>query len=212
RLICYNVTCDEFLYNNVSDIFSGWCLSNSSPCYQGLRPQRNMSILKAYEQQASVLDLTKYPLINGSRIYIGVANNPYGVSDNVMYISSDGNPCLPGIPALQTNISDHFTANIVSNALTVSGVIIVTNLATLDVFEVPITLSGGNNNFTIDTDLVPAQYSVELNFAHSGTMVAEITDGAAIDYFITDTTGTVDLVYALNNVGGTTIIVNLTFS
>lgn len=211
RLICYSATCDEFLYNNVPAIYQGWCLSNASPCYQGLRPQHNKSILKAYEQQASVLDLTKYPLINPSQIYIGVTLNPYDVEDTVMYISSDGNPCLPGIPQQQINVTTNLTINVISSTNNASGVIKITNLLTLEEFDVPIALSG-LSNYQIATGLAPAQYSVEIIFEHSGTMVSEVSDQAAIDYFEVDTTGTIDVAYQLNNVGSPNLIVNITFS
>jgi hypothetical protein len=212
RLICFNGQCDAFIYNNISDIFQGWCLSNASPCYQGLRPQQNKSLILAYEQQASVLDLTKYPLINAANIYIGVANNPNVVSDTMMYISSNGSPCFPGVPQQQINVSTHFTVNIVSTTLQVSGLIKLTNLLTLDEFDTPVTLGGGQNIFTIDTDINPAQYSVELIFEHSGTMISEVTDDAGIDIFESDTTGNIDLLYSLNNVGSPLILVNLNFS
>lgn len=211
RLICFNSECDEFIYSNVSDIHIGWCLGNSSPTYRGLRPQLNQSLIKAYEKQESVQDLTKYPLINGGNIFIGITNNPKGISDTVMYISSDGAPCLAAVIPLLKNVSKHLNSNISSNTLNVDGLIRITNLLTLDEFDIPIGLNGVTS-FSINTDLIPARYSIELIFVFTGTMVSSINDGAALEYDLVDSTGSVDQLYNLTDVGSDIINININFS
>jgi hypothetical protein len=116
------------------------------------------------------------------------------------------------VPPIQINVSTNFILNVVSTTLAVSGLVTFTNLTTLESFQIPISISGGNNNFQISSDLDPAQYSIELNFEHTGLMVSEVTDGAGIDIFDFDTTGVIDIIYELNNVGTPNLIVNLTFS
>lgn len=211
RLICYSADCDEFIYNNVSDIFVGWCLGNCSPLYKGLRPQRNKSLLKAYEKQQNVQDLSKYPLINPSQMFIGITENPLGLQDTVMYISSDGSPCFDSVIPQLLNVSDTLNVNISSSTPLVEGIIKVTNLLTLDEFDIPVTLDG-QPTFSINTGLTPARYSIEISFIHSGKMVAQINDGAALEIDIVDTTGTVDQLNSLQNVGTNMINVNLNFT
>jgi hypothetical protein len=211
RLICFNNQCDEFIFSNVSDIFIGWCMGHASPLYRGLRPQLSTSLIKAYEKQENVQDLNKYPLINSANIYIGIANNPNGVSDTVMYISSDGSPCLAAVIPLLTNVSKHLNVNISSSTISVDGLIKLTNLLTLDEFDIPIT-TNGIATFSINTDLTPARYSVELIFTHTGTMVSSVNDGAALEYDFVDVTGTMDQLYSLTNVGSDIININVNFS
>jgi hypothetical protein len=63
RLICYNPKFDEFIYNQLNLKDFGWNIGNSSPCYQGLRIQRNKTILKGYEETADFVDLDNYPIL-----------------------------------------------------------------------------------------------------------------------------------------------------
>lgn len=211
RLICYSNLCDEFIYNVVPEIFQGWCLSNASPCYQGLRPQYGRGLVKGYEFQADVQDLTKYPLINPSQIFIGIAENPLGIQDTVMYISADGSPCFTNVIPQLLNVSTYLNVNITSSVSQVDGVIKMTNLLTLDEFDIPISL-GGQPNFSINTGLVPARYSVELIFTHNGQMVGDVDDGAALLLPFVDLTGNIDQLYNLNNVGSNVINININFS
>lgn len=211
RLICYNAQCDEFIYNNVSDLYTGWCLNNASPCYEGLRPQRNKSILKAYEKQGSVQDLEVYPLINSNRIFIGITENPYGATDTVMYINSDGAPCFANVIPQLLNVSRHLVVNINSTTQTVEGMIKITNLLTSEEFDVPVSLYG-EPHFQILTDLIPARYSIELIFTHSGTMVSNVNDGDALNNYFVDDPGTMDEIYDMTNVGTDTLYVDLNFS
>lgn len=211
RLICYSAQCDEFIYNNVPQIFQGWCLSNSSPCYQGLRPQYGRGLVKGYEFQADVQDLTKYPLINPDLIFIGITENPFGVQDTVMYISADGSPCFANVIPQLLNVSKHLNLNITSSVSQVDGLIKVTNLLTLDEFDIPVSLSG-QPNFSVITDLVPSRYSIELIFTHNGKMIGDVDDGAALELDFVDLTGTMDQLYSLENVGSDTINININFT
>lgn len=40
---------DEFIFNVPEKKYMGWCIGNSSPCYKGLRPQYNLSLIKVYD-------------------------------------------------------------------------------------------------------------------------------------------------------------------
>lgn len=60
RLVKYDPTSDEFIFNLYKSKHFGWNLGNSSPLFKGLRVNDNAN--KFYEQQTEVSDITKYPI------------------------------------------------------------------------------------------------------------------------------------------------------
>ena len=67
RLISY-LTIDEFLFALLAPQEIGWCLGYSSPCFDGAGNITNL--IKGYEYTDAIVDLTKYPLLNPSKISI----------------------------------------------------------------------------------------------------------------------------------------------
>jgi len=67
RLICFGL-CDEYLFTLTDPQKLGWNVGNSSPLYKGTNFQDQ--IIKGYEGTKDFVDLTKYPLINASKIAI----------------------------------------------------------------------------------------------------------------------------------------------
>lgn len=68
RVLCYDPTCDEFLFGLAENKYIGWTIDQSSPLYKGLTVHKNLN--KAYEDTQDVVDLSLYPLINSSLIVI----------------------------------------------------------------------------------------------------------------------------------------------
>src|ERR1700744_3817776 len=61
RLIYYNDSLDEFLFNLYKTQHFGWNLGNSSPLHRGLYLNDNLN--KSYETGRNVNDITKYPTV-----------------------------------------------------------------------------------------------------------------------------------------------------
>lgn len=79
RLICYSLTCDEFMFNLVNKQNMGWNIGNSSPLWKGLRQHQNNTIIKGYETfSEDVWDLSYYPIIGS------------GLTTNSFLIKHDG--------------------------------------------------------------------------------------------------------------------------
>lgn len=68
RLICYNNACDEFLFGISEFNRIGWVVNEWSPLYQGLTDQTQFT--KLFEHSKSVLDLSRYPLLNAPDVSI----------------------------------------------------------------------------------------------------------------------------------------------
>lgn len=212
RLICYNEKCDEFIYNNVPKQYVGWCLGNSSPLYRGLRPQRNKSLLKAYEKQHNVQDLSKYPIINPSQVFIGIAKNPLGAEDTVMYISSDGNPCFADVIPQLLNVSKYLTLVIAYKANSnIVGSVTLTNTLNMEAFVIPIEPAGDGLPISIETNIVPARYSVAIDVTFVGKLGGKLDDGAALQYDLISTNGGFNQLFTLDQVGSDNINLQLNF-
>lgn len=175
RLICFQINCDEFIYNNVPKKYLGWCVGNSSPLYRGMRPQRGNGLIKAYETDYAVIDLNKYPVTDPVNVFVGITLNPYGVRDTVIYMTNDGTKCfLDTIPKVYNLINKlKFDASY-SAANNVEGLITLTNTSTGDTQQIPFTLTGnqaGIQTFEISSDLVAGQYDVNI----SGTFISKVS-------------------------------------
>jgi hypothetical protein len=66
RLLCYNSTCDEFLFGISEFNRIGWVGNQWSPLYQGLTDQVQFN--KFYEPNKQFTDKTLYPLLNGGNV------------------------------------------------------------------------------------------------------------------------------------------------
>jgi hypothetical protein len=90
RLISY-LPIDEFLFALLAPEQIGWCIGHSSPGYAGADHITNL--IKGYEYSEAIVDLTKYPLSNPTKIsidgdYISIALNN-GESAGIEYDSDE---------------------------------------------------------------------------------------------------------------------------
>jgi len=67
RLIWFNAP-EEFIFALLRSDEVGWCISKSSPMWNGT--ENMINLIKGYEFTKEVIDLTKYPLINSGLISI----------------------------------------------------------------------------------------------------------------------------------------------
>lgn len=86
RLLCFNSTCDEFLFGISEFNRMGWVGNEWSPLYQGLTDQTQFN--KFYEKYKNVTDLTKYPLLNSGNV--SIVNDATIPETNTSLLASPG--------------------------------------------------------------------------------------------------------------------------
>lgn len=68
RLVCYDDSCDEFLFGISEFNRIGWVVNEWSPMWQGITDQNQF--IKLFEKNKSVIDLSNYPLLNAGNVSI----------------------------------------------------------------------------------------------------------------------------------------------
>lgn len=87
RLIDYDRTIDEFLFNLYKPEHFGWTLGRSTPMHRNLYQNDNLN--KSYETGTQVLDLAKYPITGDVSIVVDGDNSTMFI-DGAGGISSEG--------------------------------------------------------------------------------------------------------------------------
>ena len=62
------VSPEEFIFAHLQNFETGWCLGKSSPCWDNT--ENIINVVKGYEYTDDIVDLSKYPLVNSSKISI----------------------------------------------------------------------------------------------------------------------------------------------